>query len=127
MAKEATLADIQKSYDDAIAKAANPEAKAELKVERATAVAEWRLKDVALREKQLWTREALTEFPLAREFADQVAGDTEEAIKGSAKALHERIHNLFESHRRDLEIKQLIEQHMNGSKPEVDDESGETV
>ena len=119
MAKEATLADIEKSYDEAIKKAvASPEAVSELRAERAAAVADFRLRAVAVRELALWRREALAAWPLATEFPDQVTGDTEEAIAASAQAIHERISMLFEKHQRKLEIDRIVEQHLNGTKPE---------
>lgn len=115
MPKEATLADIEKSYDEAIKKAAsNPEAVNELRAERAAAVADFRLKQVQMREKALWLREALSEWPLAQEFPELVTGDTEDDVRGSAKALHERINKRFEAHQRKLEIDRIVEQHMNG-------------
>jgi hypothetical protein len=127
MPKQATLADIEKSYDEALKKVANnPEAATEIKIERATAIAEFKLKVVAEREKALWTREALTEFPLARGFSDQVVGDTEDAIRASAKALHERIETLFGEHQKKLEIDRLIQEHMNGSQPEAQDDAAAT-
>ena len=114
MATTATLADIEKSYDEAIKKAAgSPEAVADLKNERAAAVADFRLRAVAEREMALWKREALAAYPFAKEFADQVVGDTEEAIAESAKALHERIAAMFETHARELEEKRLVEEYRN--------------
>ena len=114
MATATTLTDIEKSYDDAIKKAAgNTEAVADLKAERAGAVADFRLREVARRERELWKREALTAWPFAKEFADQVVGDTEEAIGESAKALHERIAAMFEAHQRELEEKRLVDEYRN--------------
>lgn len=131
MPKPTTLADIEKSYDDAITKAKDAEVKMTLQAERAAAVAEFKLRAVAEREKALWTREALAEYPLAREFVDRVTGDTEDAIRESARALHERIEKLFGEHQKKLEIDRIIQEHLNGGStreaPEGDAEPVEAV
>lgn len=115
---EQSVADIEKQYDTAIEKAkGKPEVLAQLQIERATAVAEAKLRDVAVREQALWRREALMAWPLAEEFADMVVGDTESAVAESAKALHERLLGRFEKHQRKLEIDRIVEQHLNGGKP----------
>ena len=59
-----TLKDLETSYDEAIKRAAgSAEAVSDLKAEKATAIAEFRLKEVAIREQALWKREALQKWP----------------------------------------------------------------
>lgn len=42
-------------------------------------------------------RDAIAEFPLAKDFEDMVTGDTPEAIKASAQKIHERLKPLAEA------------------------------
>lgn len=114
----ATLADIEKQYDEALKRArGRPEVEAEIKVERAQAVADFRLREVVERERTLWMREALSAYPLAAEFPDRVVGDTEKDIQASAKALHDKLLGAFEKHRKQAEIDALVKAHLEGSNP----------
>lgn len=47
-------------------------------------------------QRETWRAKALDEFKLAAKFADQISGDTEEAVKASAKQLHESIQALIQ-------------------------------
>lgn len=88
--------------DDADTKAVlieqRAEARADFKVAQATAKAkeesDARELQVRARERQAWIREALVEFPLAQQMPELIGGDTEEAVKSSAKTAHERIEKI---------------------------------
>jgi len=80
---------------------------------------------VAEREMALWKREALAAYPFAKEFADQVVGDTEEAIAESAKALHERIAAMFETHQRQVEERRLIDEYRNNQNKPPEETHGD--
>lgn len=113
-----TLADIEKQYDEALKRArGRPEVEAEIRVERAQAVADFRLREVVERERTLWMREALSTYPLAAEFPDRVTGDTEKDIQNSAKALHDKLLGAFEKHRKQAEIDALVKAHLEGNHP----------
>lgn len=123
---EQTVAEIEQQFDAAIEKAkSKPDVLAQLQIEKVTAVAAARLRDVETRERALWKREALSAWPLAQEFADQVVGDTEEAVVQSAKAMHERISALFGKHQRQLEIDRIVEQHLNGNQSTGTDDNAD--
>jgi hypothetical protein len=104
-----TLQEIERQYDEALRRAnGKPEVQAEIKVERAQALADFRLRDVAERERALWHRLALQEYPLAAEFPDRVTGDTEDALRESAKALHERMLTAFAKHQRQERVNEIV-------------------
>lgn len=116
-----TLEDVEKQYDAAMeaakAKGNKPDVLNQLRVERDNAIAEIRLRDAAARELALAKREALLDFPLAREVQEYVLGDTEDAIKASAQHWHERIEGLVEKHHRGIEVRKLVEAQMKLQNP----------
>jgi len=55
------------------------------------AEADAREAQVQARERQAWIKVAMVDFPLAQQVPELIAGDTEEAVRTSAKTAHERI------------------------------------
>lgn len=47
--------------------------------------------DLGKRDRESWATAALKEFPMAEKLAHLVVGDTAEAVKASAKTLHETV------------------------------------
>lgn len=90
--------------EDADTRAVLVEQRAEAKADFRAAQAEAKFKaesearetQLKARERQAWIKEALVEFPLAQQVPELIAGDTEDAVKGSAKAAHERIQKIQE-------------------------------
>jgi len=88
--------------EDSDTKAVLIEQRAEAKADFRTAQTEARFKaeadareaQIRARERQAWMKEALVEYPLAQQMPELLAGDTEEAIKDSAKKTHERIQKI---------------------------------
>lgn len=108
-----SLEEIERSYDEAIKRAGlNVEVAAQLKVERAEAVAKYRMDAILERERKIWQREALRDFPLAAEFPELVKGETEEEVRQAAQALHERMDKAFSAHQRQQRVNKLIEEHL---------------
>ncbi len=111
----ASVEQIEQQYAEALKKAnGRPEVLAEIKAEKAQVIAEFRLAQVAERERKLWLREALAEYPLAAEFEDRVTGDTEEALRESAKALHDKLLGAFEKHQQKQRIDEIVKAHLEG-------------
>jgi hypothetical protein len=119
-----SVEEIEKSYAEAFKRAkGRPEVEAEIKVEQAQALADFRLRSVAERERKLWLREALSDYPLAEEFPDLVQGDSEGALRMSAEALHNRLLKRFETHQQKQRIDEIVKAHLEGdnqNKPEGD-------
>lgn len=115
-----SIADIERQYDEALRRAkGRTDLEAEIKVERAQALADLRLQAVAERERALWLREALAAYPLAAEFPDRVVGETEERLRESAKALHEKLQAAFERHARQQRVNEIVKAHLeDGKAPE---------
>jgi hypothetical protein len=119
----ASAEEIETQYAEALKRAnGKPEIQAEIKAEKAQALADFRLRSVAERERKLWLREALVEYPLAEEFPDLIQGETEEALRGSAKALHERLLKRFDAHQQKQRIDEIVRAHLEGKSTE---QSGE--
>lgn len=106
-----TIDEIEKDFNAKIAATEDATEKAELRAQKAEARAEFRITamenkaredaeareaQVRERERSAWTREALVEYPLAAQFPELVRGNSEEEIKASAKATHERINRFAE-------------------------------
>lgn len=118
-----TLQDIERQYDEALRRAnGKPEVQAEIRVERSQALADFRLRSIAERERTLWHRLAVADFPLAGEFPDRVTGDTEDQMRESAKALHEKLLSAFEKHRQQERVNEIVRAHLDGS-----DQNGEVT
>lgn len=110
-----SLADIERQYDEALKRAkGRSDLEAEIRVERAQALADIRLREVAERERALWLREALAAFPLAAEFPDRVVGETEDRLRESAKALHEKLRVAFERHARQQRVNEIVKAQLEG-------------
>jgi hypothetical protein len=84
---------IKKHFGKQIKDAEDAE-KPALQLAQAEAIAEFADKRAAAAERKGWLRDALDEFPAAKDFPELVTGDTEEAIKASAKATAERVTKL---------------------------------
>jgi hypothetical protein len=84
---------IKKFYGKQIKDAEDAD-KPALQLAQAEAIAEFADKRAAAAERKGWLRDALEEFPAAKDFPELVTGDTEEAIKASAKATAERVSKL---------------------------------
>lgn len=84
---------IKKHYGKAIKDAEDAD-KPALQLQQAEAIATFAEQKAAAAERKGWLRDALEEFPAAKDFPELVTGDTEEAIKASAKATAERVTKL---------------------------------
>ena len=121
-----SVAEIEQHYTDAINHAGqNFEAIVELKAEKLTVLADFRLKQVEERERKVWVREAMGEFPLAKSFPQLVVGNTEEEIRESAQQVHEQLSTVFAEHQRNEQMRKLYEAQLAASNnpPEESDES----
>ena len=106
----ATVEEIRQHYSDAINRAgSNFEAVVELKAEEKTVLADFRLHLVEERERKIWVREAVHDYPLARSFPQLIDGETEEAVRDSAKRVHDQLSEVFTEHQRDQEMRKLYE------------------
>jgi hypothetical protein len=121
----ATVQEIEQHYADAINSAGqNFEAVIELKAEEKAVLADFKLALVEERERKLWLREAVQEYPLARSFPQLVTGATEDEIRESAKQVHEQLTVTFQEHQRQEAMRKLYEQQMAATPPtEAIDES----
>src|SRR5487761_848473 len=84
---------IRKHFGKAIKDAEDAD-KPALQLAQAEAIATFSDQRAAAAERKVWLKEALEEFPAAKDFPELVTGDTEEAIKASAKATAERVAKL---------------------------------
>lgn len=84
---------IKKHFGKQIKDAEDAE-KPALQLAQAEAIASFADARAAAAERKGWLRDALEEFPAAKDFPELVTGDTEEAIKASAKATAERVTKL---------------------------------
>jgi hypothetical protein len=89
-----SLEEIDKHYKAQIDATEDAVAKADLRVQQADDRAAFREAQALARERESWKREALSEFPGAKEIPELVSGSTEDEIKASAKAAHERVQKL---------------------------------
>lgn len=100
---------IEAEYETAIKRAGgNTDAVTELKIERSQALAEFKLRQVAERERQVWLRDALHDYPLAKAFPQLIAGQSEEELRKSAKELHAQLEILFGEHQKQQRIAEII-------------------
>jgi hypothetical protein len=81
---------IRKFYGKQI-KDAEDEAKPALQLSQAEAIAAFSERRAAESERKVWIKDALDEFPPAKQLPELVTGNTEEEIKASAKAVAERV------------------------------------
>jgi hypothetical protein len=81
---------IRKFYGKQI-KDAEDEAKPALQLAQAEAIATFSDRRAAEAERKVWIRDALDEFPPAKQLPELVTGNTEDEIKASAKAVAERV------------------------------------
>lgn len=84
---------IRKHYGKAIKDAEDAD-KPALQLAQAEAIANFADARAAAAERKGWLRDALEEFPAAKDFPELITGDTEEAIKASAKATADRVAKL---------------------------------
>ena len=120
----ATVEEIQQHYGEAISRAKdNPAAVIELRTEEKAVLADFRLKLVADRERAVWMREAMYEYPLSKSFPQLLGGQTEEEVKESAKSLHEQLEVAFKEHQRQQEIQRIYEQQLAQSQNPVVEET----
>ena len=107
-----TVEEIQQHYAEAINRLgnSNPSAVVELKHEEREALSEFRLRQVAERERNVWMREAFQKYPLARSFPQLIEGNTEVDVEQSAKTVHERLEVAFGEHQKQREMQALWEQ-----------------
>lgn len=84
---------IRKHYGKQIKDAEEPD-KPALQLAQAEAIADFADKRAAAAERKVWLKEALEEFPAARDFPELISGNTEAEIKASAKATAERVAKL---------------------------------
>lgn len=108
-----SLEEIERSFDVAVDKAkraGNIEVVNQLKAEKVDAITKYRMEALVERERKLWQREALRDFPLAAEFPDMVTGNTEDEVRGAAQRLHERIDKAFATFQRQRRVNKLVEE-----------------
>jgi hypothetical protein len=84
---------IRKFYGKQIKDAEDAD-KPALQLAQAEAIANFSDARASAAERKVWLKDALEEFPAAKDFPELVTGDTEEAIKASAKATAERVTKL---------------------------------
>src|SRR2546430_6937232 len=89
-----TLEELERDFADQAKGVEDAGQLADLRVAKAEARAEFATHQALGRERQAWVREAFVEFPLAKEFPELVTGDTEEAVKASARSAHDRLQGL---------------------------------
>src|SRR5262249_1758333 len=122
----ASTEEITQHYADAINRAGdNSAAVVELRAEEKQVLADFRLHLVEERERKIWVREAVHDYPLARSFPQLIDGETEEAVPESAKTVHEQLSQIFTEHQRDQEMRKLYETQLAASQnpPEEPDDS----
>jgi hypothetical protein len=123
-----TVQEIEQHYVEAINKAGiNFEAVIELKAEQKAVLADFRLAQVAERERKLWLREAVQEYPLARSFPQLILGETEDEVRNSAKQVHEQLTTTFQEHQRQEAVRKLYEQQLAASQNLPSEESNEST
>src|SRR5262245_51979475 len=104
-----TIEEAEKHYNEAIRRAeAKPAAVLELRAEKQLVIADLRIKAIEERERKLWLKEALREFPLAAEFMDQIEGKTEDEIRSSAQKVHDRLDQIFQKYQEERRITELV-------------------
>jgi hypothetical protein len=123
----ASVEAIETEYEAAIKRAGdNLQIVSDLRVERAQALAEFKLRQVAEREKEIWRRDALHDFPLAKSFPQLITGQTEEEIRKSAEELHAQLEGLFSEHQKQQRIAEIVKAQLeappNGETKEVTQE-----
>ena len=113
----ASVDEINQHYAEAIDAAASDAAVVvQLESQKRDALAVFREQQIAERERQIWIREAVQDFPLARSFPQLLSGETEEAIRESAKTVHEQLNVAFQEHQRSQEMRRLYEMSQNPPK-----------
>ena len=106
----ASVEEIQQHYAEAINAAGNDAAVVvQLESQKRDELAAFREQQIAERERQIWVREAVHEFPLARSFPQLLSGETEDEIRNSAKQVHEQLTEAFQEHQRSQEMRRLWE------------------
>src|SRR5215472_12519948 len=106
----ASTDEITQHYAQAINRAGdNSAAVVELRAEEKQVLADFRLHLVEERERKIWVREAVHDYPLARSFPQLIEGQTEEQVRESAKTVHEQLSQVFTDHQRDQEMRKLYE------------------
>jgi hypothetical protein len=96
MADEPTFENVEairKFYGKQIKDAEDAD-KPALQLAQSEAIATFNEARAVAADRKLWLKDALDEFPAAKDFLELVTGDTEEAIKASAKATAERVAKL---------------------------------
>jgi hypothetical protein len=94
----------------------DPEKLAKLTIERAEAVAEFRLQQIAAKEQAAWKSAALAKYPLAAQFPELVTGSTEAEIEASAKSVQERLEKVKgEQRQQEQSLQQQAQQAYGGA------------
>jgi len=112
----ASTEEITQHYAQAINRAGdNSAAVVELRAEEKQVLADFRLHLVEERERKIWVREAVHDFPLARSFPQLIEGETEEAVRDSAKRVHDQLSEVFTEHQRNEDMRKLYEAQLTAS------------
>lgn len=85
--------DLDKQFKKAISRAEDEEEPA-IRLAWAEAKGSFYERRAAKAELNVAKQQALEKFPLAKEFADEIRGDTPEAVQASAKRFHDRIEKM---------------------------------
>lgn len=72
-------------------------------------LAAFREQQIAERERQIWIREAVNDYPLAGSFPQLLNGETEQEVRNTALSVHEQLEGAFKNHQRNLEMRRLYE------------------
>src|SRR5262245_30227865 len=112
----ASTEEITQHYAQAINRAGdNSAAVVELRAEEKQVLADFRLHLVEERERKIWVREAIHEYPLARSFPQLIEGENEEQVRESAQRVHEQLSQVFTEHQRDQEMRRMYEAQLTAS------------
>src|SRR5262249_206911 len=92
-----TFEDIDREYGRPIEPEPGSGRKAELRVEAAEAKMALKERADVQKMRNAWHKLALMEYPHAAKFPELVVGNTEEEMRDSAKAAHERVQEMMRS------------------------------
>jgi len=124
----ASTEEITQHYAQAINRAGdNSAAVVELRAEEKQVLADFRLHLVEERERKIWVREAVHDFPLARSFPQLIEGETEEAVRDSAKRVHDQLSEVFLEHRRNEDMRKLYEAQLAPSQTQPTEEPDDSA
>ena len=124
----ASTEEITQHYADAINRAGdNSAAVVELRAEEKQVLADFCLHLVEERERKIWVREAIHDYPLARSFPQLIEGETEEQVRESAQKMHEQLSQVFTEHQRDQEMRRMYEAQLMASQNPPTEESDDSA